>query len=140
VRSYQAEREIGASAEEVWALLTDARQLALGTLGITKIEGTIAAGGRIKLWSEMTPGRAFPLRIGVFEPPSRMTWEGGMPLGLFKGVRTFTVTPMAQGVRFRMEEVFTGLLAPLILKSVPDLGESFERFASGLKALAEGRS
>jgi hypothetical protein len=36
-----------------------------------------------------------------------------------------------------MEEVFTGPLAPLITKSIPDLTPSFETFAQTLKMKAE---
>jgi hypothetical protein len=38
-----------------------------------------------------------------------------------------------------MEEVYSGLMAPLITRSIPDLTESFEKFADGLKEAAESR-
>jgi hypothetical protein len=70
-----------------------------------------------------------------------MGWAGGMPLGLFKGVRTFTLSPQGTGTtKFTMREEYTGPLLPLIWKSMPDLGPSFEKFAKGLKAEAERRS
>jgi hypothetical protein len=53
-------------------------------------------------------------------------------------VRSFTLTPDEDGsTRFQMREDFSGPLLPLIGRSMPDLGPSFERFASGLKAEAE---
>jgi hypothetical protein len=68
-----------------------------------------------------------------------MTWAGGMPLGLFRGVRTFTLTPAADGAttRFTMREEYSGPLLPLIGRSMPDLGPSFQQFARGLKERAE---
>jgi hypothetical protein len=64
-----------------------------------------------------------------------MTWEGGMPVGLFKGVRTFTLSPQADGAtRFTMREEYTGPFLPLIWRSMPDLGPSFQQFATGLKS------
>jgi len=69
-----------------------------------------------------------------------MVWTGGMPLGLFKGERTFTLTPTADGVRFAMREVYTGLLAPLIGRSIPDLQPAFDEFAAALKLRAESGS
>ena len=66
-----------------------------------------------------------------------MVWTGGMPLGLFKGVRTFSLTPKGGGVEFTMTEVFSGLMAPLITRSIPDLQPSFEEFAAALKRQAE---
>ncbi len=35
-----------------------------------------------------------------------------------------------------MEEVYSGPLAPLITKAIPDLTESFDQFADGLKQAA----
>ena len=53
-----------------------------------------------------------------------------MPLGLFRGVRTFTLAPEANGTtRFHMREEYTGPMLPLIWRSMPDLGPSFEQFA-----------
>jgi hypothetical protein len=68
-----------------------------------------------------------------------MVWTGGAPLGfLFKAERTFLVTPKSAGsVEFSMQEVFSGLLAPLICKSIPDLQPAFDEFALCLKARAE---
>ena len=61
-----------------------------------------------------------------------------MPLGLFRGVRTFTLTPSGDGsTTFEMVEVFSGLLEPLISKSIPDMTDSFEEFAESLKRAAE---
>jgi hypothetical protein len=62
-----------------------------------------------------------------------------MPFGLFKGARTFTLTPRQNGdVEFSMREEYTGLLAPLIGRSIPDLQPAFDEFASDLKQAAEG--
>jgi hypothetical protein len=38
---------------------------------------------------------------------------------------------------FHMSEVFSGLLAPLITRTIPDLTEAFDQFADGLKQAAE---
>lgn len=135
--SFSVEQDIAAAPDRVWAILTDAPRLVGGGLGVTRIEGAIHPGGRFKLWSEVSPARAFSLRVAVFEPPTRMTWEGGMPFGLFKGVRTFALTATTSGTHFHMREAFTGLLAPMIVKTIPDLTPSFRKFALGLKALAE---
>jgi hypothetical protein len=37
-----------------------------------------------------------------------------------------------------MREEYRGPLAPLIWRSIPDLGRSFRQLAAGLKARAEG--
>jgi hypothetical protein len=89
--------------------------------------GRIADGERVTVYAKATPGRAFPLTVKEFEPKRKMVWSGGMPLGLFTGKRTYTLTPAEDGsVAFAMREEFSGLLAPLITRSIPDLQSAFE--------------
>jgi hypothetical protein len=105
---------------------------------VVRIEGTIAPGERIKIYSELDPGRGHPVKVVDFDPGRGMTWRGGMPLGLFRGIRTFELAPEGNGAtRFIMEERFSGPLLPLIGRTLPDFGPSFEKFASGLKRRAE---
>jgi hypothetical protein len=67
-----------------------------------------------------------------------MTWSGGMPIGLFKGVRTFRLSPTDGGsTRFDLREEYTGPLLGMMWRSMPDLGPSLSQFARGLKARAE---
>ncbi|MFE8605504.1 hypothetical protein [Archangium violaceum] len=70
-------------------------------------------------------------------PHQKMTWTGGMPLGLFKGVRTFTLTPRGDQVEFTLHEVFSGPMLALIGGSIPDMSEAFQKFVEGLKRRAE---
>jgi hypothetical protein len=102
------------------------------------VEGRIVPGEKITVRSHANPDRAFPVKVTEFAPGQRMTWSGGMPLGLFKGVRTFTLAPGTDGTtRFTMREEYTGPLLPLIWRSMPDLGPSLRQFANGLKQHAE---
>ena len=66
-----------------------------------------------------------------------MIWTGGLPLGLFKGVRTFTLTAAGDGTHVEIVEEFTGPLLGLIWRTMPDLQPSFDQFAAGLKAEVE---
>ncbi|MEQ1812374.1 MAG: SRPBCC domain-containing protein [Terricaulis sp.] len=135
--SFEVERMIAAPADRIWAILTDAEALVRGGLGVTRIDGRIEEGAQIKLWSEAAPDRAFPLRVTAWAPPRRMVWQGGMPFGLFRGVREFTLDDADGGVRFHMREVYSGPMLGLIAKSMPDLSPSFETFARGLQKLSE---
>ena len=101
------------------------------------MEGGIAPGATIKVYSHVSPGRAFPVKVTEFEPGRRMTWSGGMPLGLFKGSRTFTLAAEGEGTTFTMREEFRGPFLPLMWRMMPDLQPSFDQFANGLKAQAE---
>ena len=72
-----------------------------------------------------------------FEPGRRLQFSGGMPLGLFKGVRTYTLTPQGSGTAFTMREEYTGPLLGMMWRSMPDLGASFQQFANGLRQRVE---
>ena len=70
-----------------------------------------------------------------------MVWSSGMPLGMFKGARTFTLTERDDGsTDYHVREEFTGWMLPLIGRTIPDLSEAFQRHADGLKAAAEANS
>ena len=137
MKAYDATVEIRSSPDAIWAILTDAPGYQAWDSGVERVDGRIAPG-EITVRSKASPGRAFPVKVTEFDPGRRMTWSGGMPLGLFKGVRTFTLSPGTDGTtRFTMREQYTGPLLPLIWRSMPDLGPSFRQFANGLKQRAE---
>ena len=139
MKSYEASAAIRASSDAIWDVLTDAHGYTRWDSGVERVDGRIGPGERITVVSKANPGRAFPVKVTEFERSRRMVWSGGMPLGLFKGVRTFTLTPQADGVTtFTVREEYTGPLLPLIWPSIPDLGPSFQQFATGLKSRAEG--
>jgi hypothetical protein len=141
MKSYEASVLIEATPDAIWSILTDAPRLTQWDSGLDRVEGRIAPGETIKVFSKVAPGRAFPVKVVDFRPAQSMRWSGGMPLGLFKGERTFTLAPQdTRTTRFTVREEYTGPLLPMIWGSMPDLGPSFQQFASGLKKEAEGRS
>lgn len=138
MKSFATTIAINAPAEKIWALLTDAAGYPSWNSTVEKIEGRIALGQKVTVHAKASPGRAFPLTVSVFEPATRMVWSGGMPLGLFTGTRTFTLTQaQSGGITFAMNEGFAGLLSGLITRSIPDLQPAFDTFAADLKRTAE---
>lgn len=138
MKGFAAAITIKARPEAVWALLTDAAAYPQWNSTVAKIDGRIAAGEKVTVYTKAAPSRAFPLRVTEFVPPYRMVWSSGMPLGLFTGTRRYRLTPIAAGeVEFAMREEFSGLLAPLIARSIPDLQPAFAQFAADLKARTE---
>jgi uncharacterized protein YndB with AHSA1/START domain len=135
--SYHVERRIDASPERVWALLTDTASYRDWNRAVVSIEGAIAPGGTISLVSIVNPKRTFKLHITEMTRPNRLVWSDGMPLGLFKGQRTYLVQPREGVTHFEMTEAFSGPLAGVFTKAIPDLTPSFELFADSLKAAAE---
>jgi hypothetical protein len=139
VRSYQSTVEIEAPPDAVWAVLVDGAQWPQWDSGVLSLDGPIAPGAKLKIIIAANPGRAFPLTVTDFRPGSSMTWSGGMPLGLFRGVRQYRLTqrPGGLGTTFLVREEYTGALLPLIWRTMPDLQPSFDQFARGLKARVE---
>ena len=137
MKHYEVSVTIAAQPERVWEILLDGPAYAAWDSGVERVEGTIGLGQTIKVFSKVAPGRAFPVKVAELTTSRRMVWSGGMPLGLFKGVRTFTLTPVGATTQFTMREEFSGPMLPLIWGSMPDLGPSFQQFADGLKAKAE---
>jgi hypothetical protein len=93
------------------------------------------------IWRLLTDAEGFPRvftpRVSGVVPNERMTWTGGFA-PIFKGVRTFVLTPRIDGsTNFMMEERFSGLILPLVKGSMPDFGPVFERYANDLKREAE---
>ena len=88
--------------------------------------------------AKVSPDRTFDLKVSELTPASRMVWEDGMPMGMFAGVRTFTLTPQSDGsTAFTMAEVFSGGMLGMIEGSLPDFTSDFEHFAADLKKRAE---
>lgn len=138
MKTFEAVISIDAGSDAVWRILTNAAEYPRWNPTVDKVEGQIAPGGRVTVYAKANPGRAFPLKVTDFIPEKRMVWSGGMPFGLFKGERTFTLTPTSgSALEFRMRESFSGPLAGLIGKSIPDLQPSFDAFAAALKKTAE---
>ena len=141
MKSYEAAATIAASPEAVWAILVDGAGYAGWDSGVISVDGTIGEGERITVVSEVSPKRSFPVTVSSFEPGRRMECTGGMPLGLFRGVRSFTLAAQDDGsTAFAMREEYRGPLLPLMWRMMPDLGPSFRQFAEGLKARAEAPS
>ncbi|MCB0192396.1 MAG: SRPBCC domain-containing protein [Anaerolineae bacterium] len=139
MKEYRATTTISASPETIWQILTDAASYPEWDPNVERIEGQIAPGEKITAYTKLSPGRAFPVTVTEFVPKQKMTWSGGMPLGLFKGERMFTLVPNDNdSITFTVREIFSGPLLPLIGRSLPDLSTAFEQFAAGLKSRAEG--
>jgi hypothetical protein len=137
MKEFKSSATIQASPEKIWEILTDIGAYPEWDPYCVKIEGELEVGNKIKAFSTLSPGRAFAVKVKELVPNQKMTWQGGMPLGLFKGVRTFTLTPAGDKTQFDMHEVFSGPMMVLIGGTIPDMSDAFDKFALGLKQRAE---
>ncbi len=102
-----------------------------------KINGEIVSGGRVKLVSKLDPKRTFNLKISEFQPPHKLVWKDGFA-PMFQGVRTYDLLENTDGTTtFKMAEVLSGLMLPMIIKSLPDFKSNFEQIARDLKNTVE---
>ena len=134
---YAVATTIAAPPSRVWALLTDVPRMAEWNSTIEHAEGTIAEGGRVKLRVAIAPDRTFDLKVDEVVPEQRLVWSDGFR-PMFRGVRTYTLTPAGEGTRFEMVEELGGLMLPMIGGSLPDFRQPFEDYAADLRRAAEG--
>jgi len=140
MKEFRARAIINAPAAAVFQTITNLEAYPKFDPNCIKIDGVMELNGRLKIQSKLSPNRIFDVTVSEFKPNEKMVWESGLPLNLFKGRRTFLVTAKDdQTSEFEMVEVFTGLLANLICKSIPDMNEAFSDFAKGLKRFIEAR-
>jgi uncharacterized protein YndB with AHSA1/START domain len=137
VKSFAVKTLINAAPEAIWAILTDAAAYPAWNTTVSSVDGRIAPGETVTVHAKIAPGRAFPVKVVAFEAPRRMVWSSGMPLGLFKGERIFELRPEGDSIAFSMREDYTGPMAGMIAKSIPDLQPAFDEFAACLKIRAE---
>jgi hypothetical protein len=138
--AYAVSCEIEATPERIWELLTDAARFPAWNSTVTSIEGKIALGEKLALKVPLAPKRTFTPKVTRFEPASGMEWSDGMA-PMFRGVRTFTLTPKDGGkTEFSMREEFAGVMLPMIKGSLPDFTQAFDTYAADLKRAAEKKA
>ena len=129
--------DIAAARERIWKLLTDADGMVRWNSTLKSMAGTIGPSGKVRMEVPEAPGTVFEIDVTTFTPPRDMVWTQGNAI-LFRGVRTYRLTPLPAGVtRFEMIEVFSGLVLPMAAGRLPDFKPIFERYAADLKAEAE---
>lgn len=138
--SYEASIQINAPAEQIWKRITNAQDFQNWDPDVIRIEGEIEPNNKITVYSKVSPDRAFPVTVSEFTPNRKMVWSSGMPLGLFKGQRTFTLTESGDQTTYHVIEEFSGLLLPIIGRTIPNLSEAFTRHAEALKVAVENPS
>jgi hypothetical protein len=136
--SFSTRIDIQAPPDKIWQILTDLPRWPQWNSTVERTVGNIERGSKVTVFVKQSPGRAFPLRVTELDAPHRMVWAGGMPFGLFTGTRVYELAvPVTGEASFSMREDYTGVLAGLIGKSIPDLQPAFDEFAQCLKRAAE---
>jgi hypothetical protein len=135
---YAVRCQIAEEPAAIWAILTNLADLPRWNTTVSSIEGKIEKGHKLTLRVPSSE-RSFTPKVVELEPEKRMVWGDGMA-PMFRGERTFTLTPRGDGTtEFSMVEVFSGVMLPMIKGSLPDFVPVFEQYASDLKREAERR-
>ncbi|WP_035985905.1 SRPBCC domain-containing protein [Leptolyngbya sp. KIOST-1] len=134
--------DIEASPQTVWQILTDFSAYGQWNPFIRSISGAAVQGSRLE--AQIQPpggqGMTFKPTVLVAEPEKEFRWLGRLLIpGLFDGEHRFQIEPLGDNrVRFIHGETFSGLLVPLLAKSLDtDVRTGFEAMNQALKARAE---
>jgi hypothetical protein len=142
MKELRTEIEIQASDKRVWQILTDFKNFPQWNPFIRQAKGDVKVGARLVIQLQPTgsSGMTFKPIVLKAEQNRELRWLGRLFLpSLFDGEHTFTIETLAANrVRFTQSEVFTGLLVPLLARSLDaDTRRGFEEMNQVLKLRAE---
>ncbi len=137
----RTEIEIDASPATVWAILSDLAAYPDWNPFITSSEGTLAVDEQLINRLEPPGGKPVTFKPTVTEVDRgrAFEWLGRLVLpGLFDGRHRFEVVPRGDGTLLLHMERFSGVLVPLLRKSLDThILAGFEAMNAALKARAE---
>jgi len=137
------EIEIAASADRVWAVLSDLASYPQWNPFVRSAAGTLRQGERLQIVVQPDGGKAmrFSPVVLTVEPTREIRWLGRFLFpGLFDGEHSFVIESLGENkVRFIQNERFGGVLVGIMRRSL-DRGtkSGFEAMNHALKARAEG--
>jgi hypothetical protein len=139
----RTEIDIAAPVERVWAVLTDFPAFPEWNPFLREVDGVLAPRARLRVRIQPPGGRAITFRPVVLrvEPSRHLAWRGHTLVpGLFDGEHAFTLEPLGAGVRLVHGENFSGVLVPLLRRSLETTTrQGFEAMNAALKARCESR-
>lgn len=136
MKSFEAETLILAGAGTVWDIITDGGNYPVWDSGITEVSGEVGHGDRIRVRTRDGGKRTFRLRVCQI-PGQLMRWTGGLPLGLLKVERTFTLTDYTGITLLRVRDAASGPLRGLVRKTAPGNGQALTGYVDAVKFRAE---
>lgn len=138
------EIEIKASAQQVWAILSDFQAYPAWNPFIKSVVGKPEQGEKLHI--EVQPGDGKSMRFSpkvlIAEPERELRWLGQLGVrGLFDGEHYFIIKAVSESlVHFQHGERFSGLFVGMLRSSLErDTKRGFEEMNQALQARAEAR-
>jgi hypothetical protein len=141
-RLIKTETLIHASAERVWAEMTDFASFPSWNPFVREAEGRLEPGEQLKIRLQLDHGlkMTFRPRVTVVKPNRELRWLAtlGRP-GVFDVDRAFQIEPHDGGVRFVMSEECTGWLTPVMFATnlEAQLYRGYDAFNDALRKRVE---
>jgi hypothetical protein len=140
--THRTEFEVGASDEQVWAVLVDFNRYADWNPSLPSISGDLREGSTVSLTLALPrrPNLNVKAELQEVTPNRRLTWRGHLGADpLFTGYREFAIHPLTENrVRVTHVEDLRGWIAPAFEAL---MGRSVQRhhdtFNESLKSRAE---
>ena len=137
-----SEIEINASPEIVWKLLTDTSRFPEWNPFLRRLSGELKVGQKLVVFMQPSGANGMESKPVVMkvEPNRELRWLGHLIIpGLFDGEHIFQIEALDdKRVRFHQREIFSGILVPLLKKSLDaDTRRGFNEMNQKLKELAE---
>ncbi len=141
MKKLHTEININASPEIVWDTLMDFESYADWNPFVVSIEGEAKVGSKLKARIEPPVGKGMTFKptVTAVEQGRYFEWLGSLGVrGVMDGRHQFRIEPVSGGTRFTQSEEFTGLLVPLLSKTL-DKGTpaGFEAMNQAIKERAE---
>jgi hypothetical protein len=141
MKQLHTEIQIEADPAVVWAVLTDFDRYPDWNPFLVDVRGGTEPGGRLLVTLSPPGGRRITMRPTVTElvPARVFEWWGHLGVrGIFDGRHRFELTASGTGTRLVQRETFTGLLVPLLTKSLDGpTAAGFALMNEALRARAE---
>lgn len=142
MKELRSEIEIAAPAGRVWEVLTGFAEYPVWNPFIIRAEGILRVGERLEVVMQQPGGgeMTFSPTVLTVAEERELRWIGHLFVpGLFDGEHIFTIEPLGAGrVRFTQREIFTGLLVPLLSRTLDDsTRRGFDAMNRALKDRAE---
>ena len=141
MKQIETEILIGATPEKVWSVLTDFENQPKWNPFIKSISGEKKVGATLKVFIQPPNGNGMTFKPAVlaFSENKEFRWKGKLGInGIFDGEHYFQLTDLENNqTKFIHGEKFSGILIPLMGKTLDKAKEGFALMNQALKAECE---